>query len=546
MVYIPNPTDSSQPTGNVDASTADDEFRALKAYVLGLALTAGMFAPVRQCANDGFVDATGNAAFLTAAAAGGEALDFRGATRPLVVNFAGGNTGTGVNDRNSTLTADAAGAISAIPPSNTSYIYADYVNAAAMTWGQTLAPVQYGKIYPRNIGAVLQFAGAAGSTVFLDDFGNTWAAVGGAKVQTNYFKFGTGGLGGAGATNALNGAADYLRCTDITSLGPNGWAMRCWVKPLNAFPGAGNSAVIMAMTNAAAAGATVHIFNNAGTIRFAYSLSSDGATNNIAANVQGTTLPVLGTEYFIELTFDALAGVYRLYVNGVQEQSTASANRICVGTAATIGATATPTSFFQGYVDKPEILLYCQHSAGTAYVTPAATPNIAAVGYAPDAFDIQAMKMYSVTGPSVAAAAAPATTQKYRVYLGEVDTGAVVPTTVRSYAFNGQFETVATAYVSGTNNVSHNLGVIPKRTQITLINRVSDAIAFTTDEMAITTAVISPVTAAGVTVMHRKNSSIFFLSNSAVIYITTTGVSVNATGGNYNVKMYISRGWGGA
>ena len=71
MVYIPNPVDATQPLGTVDASTADDEFRALKAYIAGIVLTAGMFSPVRQTVIDGVVDPTGAPVFLTVPGSGG-------------------------------------------------------------------------------------------------------------------------------------------------------------------------------------------------------------------------------------------------------------------------------------------------------------------------------------------------------------------------------------------------------------------------------------------------------------------------------------------
>lgn len=41
MAYIPDPTDASQPTGTVFASTAAAEFRAIKAY-LGSIVAAGL------------------------------------------------------------------------------------------------------------------------------------------------------------------------------------------------------------------------------------------------------------------------------------------------------------------------------------------------------------------------------------------------------------------------------------------------------------------------------------------------------------------------
>ena len=480
MPYTPNATDVTQPLGSVDASTAAAEFRALKAYVAGIVLAAGMFAPVRQCANDGVVNSTGDPVFLIAAVAGGLALDLKATGKPLVANFAGGSTGTGISDRNGTYTADTANLITGLPANNTSYIFADYVSSGVWTWQSTLAPVQYGKVYPQTIGSVLQFAGAAGTTTFLDDFGGTWTTVGGAKVQTNQFKFGTGALGGGGAANALNGTTDYLiKFSPATIiLGSGGWAIRGWVQP-TALPGAGNVGSIINVTNAGAFGARLDIYNNAGPTKFAMFLSSNGTVHDIANGTQGTTTPVINTWYFVELTYDALAGIYRLYVNGVQEASVTSALKIATGAANTcIGsASGVVNTFLSGYVDKPEILSYCNHPASTVYIVPTAAPSIIAAGYAPDFFDTQAMKMYQVTGVSAVAGTPPTLTQKYRCYFGEVDTGVAVPSAVRNYAFNGRYISadITTPIVSSRTAFTANIGTQLVTGQLWARNYIAEA-----------------------------------------------------------------------
>lgn len=344
----------------------------------------------------------------------------------------------------------------------------------------TKAPPQYGLAYDRTKQAVLQFGGAAGATVFLDDFGNTWTAVGGAKVQTNQFKFGTGGLGGAGAANALNGAADAIKCTNINTLGSGSWALRAWCNP-SALPGASGFGTVISMENStAAAGARLGIFNNAGTIKFAYALSSDGATLNIASNVQGTTTPVVGTWYFIELTYDSLTGVYRLYVNGAQEQSTASALRVCGGSTSALvcGSNAFSNNFFNGYIDKPEFLPYCDHPNGTAYAVPTAASSVIAAGYASDWFDIANMQLRSVSAASVAAATNPTFTQKNRLYVGEADTSGVAVTAVRPYAINGKYVAAWTTPLPGINTLTSkndNMGTDFKLAKLQVQSLTTDA-----------------------------------------------------------------------
>lgn len=551
MVYIPNPTDATQPTGSVDASTADDEFRALKGYVAGLALAAGMFAPVRQCANDGVVDAFGNPAFLVAAGAGGLALDLKATSRPLIANFAGGSTGTGINDRNGTYTADTANIVAGLVPSNTSYIFADYVSAGVWTWQSTLAPPQYGKVYDQTKQSVLQFAGAAGSTVFLDDFGNTWTAQGGAKVQTNQIKFGTGALGGAGAASALNGAADYIKSTVPTVDFRSGWSIRGWANP-SVLPGAAATVDIACIANTATFGARLTIFNNAGTIRFAMYLSSNGTSHDITSGIQGTTLPVVGTYYFVEMTYDPLGnaggGTYRLYVNGVQEAIINSSAKVAI-TSTSVSCVGSANggagSFFNGYIDKPEFLSYCQHPAGTAYAVPVAAPSITAVGYASDFFDIQAMKMYTVTAASAVAGIAPTLTQKYRCYLGETDTSALVPTAVRSYAFNGKaISSDLIPLIGAAVSFAHNLGVIPGKFSALYKNITTDAGYSPGDVVNISSNLDNGTNTTGTN--SNKNTMQYIQSLSTVVGLKTTGARTATTLANWRLVLEANRGWGGA
>lgn len=546
MAYIPNPADPTQPTGNVDASTADDEFRALKAYIQGIALAAGTFSGVRQCAQDGVKDANGYPAFLTLPAGGGLAVDLAAVPNPLTVNFAGGQNAVGNNDRIGYLTNNVANVVAGLDASNTDYIYADYVTQANWTWGKTLAPPQYGFAYDRTKQSVLQFGGAAGSTAFLDDFGNTWTAQGGAKVQTNQIKFGTGALGGGGAANVLNGAADYIKTAGTFSLGGGSWSMRAWCYPTT-LPGAGFFGDIIDVTTAANIGARLAIWNNAGTIKFWYGLGSVAAGD--IASQQGTTTPLVNTWYFVELTFDALAGVYRLYVNGAQEASTASAVRVNNATTAAIGsALGAVNSFFAGYIDKPEILPYCQHSNGIGYVSPIAAPSITVAGYASDFFDIQAMKMYTVTGISGAAAANPTLTQKYRLYLGEADTNGATAIAVRNYAYNGKYVSPDTAIpVAGTRTAFQaNLGVIAVKPGTSFVRNLIAEAGWTPG--MVTPMLTQFAVGDSVPVMvGSEDRNVLSIVQGATVVIDvvnrTTGVGTAITPASWKAFISAERGW---
>lgn len=342
---------------------------------------------------------------------------------------------TGVNTGANTITL-------ALPvPGGTSIVAGTQIVGTNPFATATKAPPQYGLVYDRTKQACLQFSGAAGSVVFPDDFGNTWTAQAGAKVQVTAIKFGTGALGGGGGANALNGTTDFIKSANITSLGGGSWALRCWVQP-TVLPAANTNAVIMGeIINGNSLGALLEIVNNAGTIKFGYRLSSNGTTSDIANDVQGTTTPIVGTYYFVELTYDALAGVYRLYVNGAQEASTASVAKICSGLSLYVGGWPNAGSVVSltGYIDKPEFLPYCDHPNGTAYAVPTATPSIIAAGYASDWFDIANMQLRMVTAASAVAGVNPGFTQKNRLYIGEADTSGVAVSTVRPYAIAGKY-----------------------------------------------------------------------------------------------------------
>ena len=467
MPYVPNPADPTQPLGSVDASTADDEFRALKAYIQGLVLTAGMFSPVRQCANDGVVDASGNPAFLVAAGAGGLALDLKATGRPLVANFAGGSTGTGINDRNGTYTADAVNIVTGLAANNTNFIFADYVSAGVWTWQSGLVPPQYGKVFDSTKQELLRFAGVDASTSILSDYGNTWAAVGNAQIDTAVQIDGLNTL-------LLDGTGDYIESTSFTSLGGGSWSLECKIR-WNTLPIAGQTQILLNFgQNATNFGLFLGLNNTAGTIKLTYNLSSNGTSADIASGTLGTsTVWATGTTYHIAITYDALAGKYFVYKDGVQDLTTTSALRICGLVRSRIGSSVDGTSNqLNSAIAGFRFLPYCKYPNGTAF----AAPNISTFAVEGDFFDIQAVKMYSATAASIVAGVAPGLTNKYRCYFGEADTSGAVPIAVRSYAFNGKYVSadIAAPPGAGTTNFAHNLGVAPSQWTVFIRNYITE------------------------------------------------------------------------
>ncbi|MDF2435472.1 MAG: hypothetical protein JWP44_5103 [Mucilaginibacter sp.] len=404
----------------------------------------------RQTVMSGPVDANGLANEIGTGS--GLAPTLNGNITPVAMTFAAGFGPNGAIDNAGIVSSTQS--FPSLPASALSFLTVDRnASTGALTLGSTLAPPQYGTTYNQAAQSVLQFGGAAGSTTFLDDFGNTWIAQGGAKVQTNQFKFGTGGLGGGGTSNALNGSTDYVRTTSITNLGNGGWSMRGWFY-FTTFP---TTTGIMSAVNAGGWGAFAVITTN----KVAVNLSSNGSAADIANGTTGAATITTNTWYFIELTYDSVAGKYFVYVNGVLDQTINSALHVCpvVNTFFGAGQSSGTTYYTTGYADKFECLPYCQHPNGTTYTVPTTAPNVATQGYASDWFNTSNYTMNQVSAASTAAGTPPTFTAKQRLYVGEATTGAAAVSSVVSYAYNGQYNSgwyavaIATQYVK-----SHNLG----------------------------------------------------------------------------------------
>ncbi len=418
----------------------------------------GFGATVRHTVLSGPVDATKAANIL--AAGTGLAVNINATSAdPVVMTTANGFGAQGAVDTFEVFNNPITGAV-AVPASSLVYIFRE-TNTA---WKYTRARPQYNFRYNKLEQALLHFNGTAGATAFVDDNGNACVTVGGAKLQTNQLKFGVSALGGGGAANILDGVNDYVSIPSIKSLSNAGWTMRGWVY-CTTLPAANTSQTIISNASTTGFGANLFIRNTAGTIKFSYSLSSQGTSADIASLVLGTTTPVVNTWYFVELTWDSVAGVYRLYVNGVQEQSTASALTVEAGSGLAIGATAgTFASKFVGYLDEVEILPYCDHPAGVSYTAPTAASDIVTDGYSPYWFDIQDFQMKKISGAnSVSAGGDPTFTAVQYLAIGQVVTDAVGVTSAITYAFRRYFESdFVTPLVgaAGGYTVQHNLGTL--------------------------------------------------------------------------------------
>lgn len=536
MVYIPNPADPTQPTGNVDASTADDEFRALKAYVQGIALAAGTFNGVRQCAQDGAKDANGFPTFLTLPGAGGLALDLDATPNPLTVNFAGGQSAVGNNDRVGYLTNDIANVVAGLDTLNTDYIYADYVTQTNWTWGKTLVPPQYGFAYDRTKQALLHFEGSNGAVVTTDDYGNTWTLQGNAHIDTSQAKIGASSL-------VLDGTTDFAESTSFTSLGGGSWTVEGYFR-WNVLPTAATTQILFNFgQNATTFGLLLGLNNTAGTIKTTLSLSSNGT----AADILGTSLGakvawVINQWYHFAVTYDALAGKYFLYVDGVQDNTFTSALRVAGIARARIGeGNDAALAQMNGWVDEFKVRPYCAYPNGVAFV-----PSVVAAVVEGDYFDIQAYKMYSTTAASVVAGTNPTLTQKYRLYLGEVDTNAAATTAVRNYAYNGKARTTKTTPLPGVNTfitVSHNIGTTPTSVKF-LAECISSDQGYVPGD---TTEFFGNISGSGIaneTSTNKLSATLATPSGSALVFVGKAGGAIQVGAVNkWTYQLVADRGW---
>lgn len=492
-----------------------------------------LYPPVRQTVIAGALDANGYANFFSIGA--GLAINLAATTTPLIMAFAGGYNSGGSVDRLSLLSADVASFVSALQATNTNYITAAYVNEASVTWGSTLNPPQYGYAYDKTKQSLLKFAGADASTSIIDDFGNTWTAVGNAQVDT------------AVQIDTLNtllcdGTGDYVENTQFTSLGGGSWTIECKVR-WNTLPAA-STQVFFGAFNAGGFGAQLALNDTAGTKKLSLWLSSNGSSWDIASALLGTsTVWATATTYHIALTYDALAGKYFVYKDGVAEaaQTTTSALRVCGITKIRLGVDSAAASGFNGCMAGFRFAPYCRYPNGTTFVA----PTISTFVVEGDFFSIPEMKMYTVSAASVVAGTNPIMTAGNKLYVGEADTSAGAVTAVRNYAYQGQYVSADTTVPAvGINTAfASNIGNLAQNVAVYLRNYVGEG-GWTVGGII---SVVSPGTARttlpiGIT---DRNTLNVVTGSSAVFQgiNKTNGTEFSVTAASWKMFVVAQRGW---
>jgi hypothetical protein len=322
------------------------------------------------------------------------------------------------------------------------------------------------------------------------------------------------------------------------------WTVDMWVR-WNALPGAGVNQFVYNNTVTTNIGAVLFLNNNVGTIKLLLSLSSNGSSADIANATLGTkTSWATNTWYHIALVFDALAGKYFVYVDGVQDQAVTSTSRICKTALLRLGSDHNNANAFNGWIDSFRFLRgACLYPNGTTFTPPAAA---AAVTDAPvHFFSIPEMKMYEITSASASAGTDPGMTQRNRVFLGEATTSGVAVTSARSYAYRGRNDFQTASVAAGTAFVgSHNIGTIPLVTRLDLVNTTQEGGYRPADVVTYMPNYFDGTTQRAYSVfLDPREVRVVTASGVGAVVQKTANNLVALNSGAWRFKVYLSRGW---
>lgn len=522
MAYVPDPTDVNAPIGSTKVGTADEEFRALKAYIKGLVLGAVSSGPsVRQTALIGSQDTNGDPNFLVAGV--GLALNLSALSAPLALSYAAGSVAAGDLNYNEAIGADAIGVVAGLQPSNLNYVTKIFNGA----WGSTLAPCQYGKFFDKTAQMLFRWPGINLGVVTTEDFGNAVTFNGNAKLSTAVQILGLNTL-------ACDGTTDWAS-VPFTNLGSGSWEI------FGSFRTASLAAqqMLVSAVNAGNFGYSLAITVAGKLQQFA---SGDGTSTNIDAGTLGTATIAINTTYFYRCVFDAVAGTYRVYLsnNGAaetQEISVASTARICAVTTFAIGAAGTGILSVNGNVGFTGFRRFASFTAAQA-TGPLVAPTFASV--ATDFFNVGQMKMYQVTAESTVTGTNPAMIAINKLHLAEAATGAAAVASVISYAYKRQYLGAAQIIPAGGTPVAitHNLGIPSEfiSVSVDLVNITTEA-GYIPGETLNISSNVDNATQVLTTSKLPKTASVNGTYASIGLAIKTTGVRFAITGSRWKLLM---------
>jgi len=415
--------------------------------------------PVRQTVLSGVANSNGQANFITTGTGLRPGLSATAAT--LLLAFAAGFGPGGAIDYIEQIVADSATFFPTLTANVLSYLTATRVSAGNVVGGATLAPKQEGPTYNQAMQSSLTL-----NNISTDDFGNTWTNSGVTFTNASPMLAGT-------YMGVFNGSSSKLSSSafsSISSFGNGSWSMRGWFKT-NA---ASTNQVLFAAINSSGYGVIVGLSNGG---NFQLWLGSTGSSSDIANGTSGPAYAA-NTAYFVELTYDAVAGKYILYVNGVAGQTIASTAKICGITQFLVGNGGSAVNYWlSGWAQGFEFLPYCQHPNGATYSVPTALASINAAGYASPWWDATNKLWKTPSVASTVAGVNPTFATSQAQYVGEATAGASTISSVVSYAFQGEYVSPWTVGLPGAGTLiaaNDNLGTQLKDAQIELLNLVGE------------------------------------------------------------------------
>jgi hypothetical protein len=410
-----------------DTAAATGKRAALRDFV--------RYEAVRQTVVRGAIDTNGASAFLSAGT--GLAVNLAATATPLIATFAAGEDALGPINYRAVISADAADYWADLPGDVISFLFLDRdATTGAITPHATTMRPKWGRVFDARDISQLNFLGANGSTVFTDQYGGLWAAVGNAQINNN--KLLCDGTGDGIENLALPLMLDGSNTVEADVV-------------FNVLPTAGNSATVVSAFNAGGFGLLLTLTNTAGTLRATVSASSNGSSNDIAAASGGTkTSWATATKYHFSVVRDKLNNALNIFVDGVLDISVfmlSSAN-ICAFGTVRLGLHAAAASPLAGTIDNFRVSPCARYPNGVTFTPPAA-------GFTPDA------EWFDTTEHRFKYGSPTSWEYKQRLCVGECSTVTGSVFTTSEYALKGTFvSSLTTIPASGTQqSFSHKLGV---------------------------------------------------------------------------------------
>ena len=191
-----------------------------------------------------------------------------------------------------------------------------------------------------NTKIMLPFDGTDGATTTVERAdARAVTFVGTAQIDTAQFKFGVSSL-------MLDGNSDYVTLADAADLdmgGAKSFTFEGWMRP-RSFTSQG----ALYSKKGVAFGECVGRIHTTGTWRF-FGTTGGGVNTGVLV---GTTVMSANTWYYLSMTRDHTTSTWRIYLNGVLENSAVDGNNPGLTTyVAQIGASPSSSYFFDGHID---------------------------------------------------------------------------------------------------------------------------------------------------------------------------------------------------